>query len=378
MSKSIPQAIVATAVACLGLFLQGTCGSMQADEPVVSSVTKVGSGSPDAASPQVQSVVSVPPADESPLSVAAARERSRVLHKMYASTLDVLHDHYFHANKAVLPARAMEDIFTEQDSQTGTKARWIAVNARAMSVDHEPADEFEKEAARRLAAGDKEVEQIEKGVYRYAGAIPLHQNCIQCHMGTFMNPPRKPRFAGLVFRTPVRDELAVQNQQIPTTRTPQEASESPDEVADKNQKLPSRTEARERAEVLHQLIEPMFLAVHDNYYREDESLLLPATTFRQVFDEFATHRGIRIRWLAVSAEPMNTDHRPQDEFEHAAVAALKSGLSTHDEVTGGQYRYVGTIRLASECLKCHVPGRTNTRDRMAGIVIDMPVAGPGQ
>lgn len=170
------------------------------------------------------------------------------------------------------------------------------------------------------------------------------------------------------------DETAARDRQAP--EKPQEAPQSQKNVADKDRQLPTRIEARERAEILHQLIEPMLLAVHDNYYREDESLLLPATTFRQVFDEFATQRNIRIRWLAVSAEPMNTDHRPQDEFEHAAVAALKSGKSAHDEITTDQYRYVGTIRLASECLKCHVPGRTNTRDRTAGIVISMPVARP--
>jgi len=149
-------------------------------------------------------VSEVPKEPAGGVSEATARERARTTYRIYASTLDVLHDHYFHVNKAVLPARAMEDIFSDIEGQSGTKTRWIAVNAKAMSVDHEPANDFEKEAARRIAAGEKEVEQTESGVYRYAGSIPLHENCVQCHMGTFTNPPKKPRFAGLVISIPIR------------------------------------------------------------------------------------------------------------------------------------------------------------------------------
>jgi hypothetical protein len=29
--------------------------------------------------------------------------------------------------------------------------------------------------------------------------------------------------------------------------------------------------------------------------------------------------------------------------------------------------------LSSECLKCHLPNRTSTKDRAAGLVITMPV-----
>jgi len=139
-------------------------------------------------------------------------------------------------------------------------------------------------------------------------------------------------------------------------------------------KRPSPAEARERSEILHELIHQMLPAVHENYYREDEGLLLPATTFGRVFEKFAERRNINIRWLAVDAEPMNVDHRPQNDFEHAAVKALKSGESAWEETSGGQYLYAGAIRLTSQCLKCHVPNRTSTRDRIAGIVISMPVA----
>ena len=148
-------------------------------------------------------IVAVPPEAETPLTVAAAREQSRTMHRIYLSTLDTMHDHYFHANRAVLPARAMEDIFGTVDRQSGVKTRWIAVNANAMSVDHEPIDEFERQAARKIASGEAAVEQTEPDMYRFAGAIPLQDSCIQCHMGTMTVPSRKRRFAGLVISIPL-------------------------------------------------------------------------------------------------------------------------------------------------------------------------------
>lgn len=180
------------ATGSLWFWLSGICNS---------AIATNGEETPDAAKTTVSRV---PAESAAVVSLSTARDRARVMHRIYSSTLDVLHDHYFHVNKAVLPARAMEDIFTDIEVKSGTKTRWIAVNAKAMSVDHEPADDFEKEAARRIAAGEKEVEQTGPDVYRYAGAIPLQENCIQCHMGTLTNPPKKPRFAGLVISIPVR------------------------------------------------------------------------------------------------------------------------------------------------------------------------------
>lgn len=148
-------------------------------------------------------VVAVPGASGGPVSIETARERARTMFQVYSSTLDVLHDHYFHANRAVLPARAMEDIFSENEATSGTKARWISVNLRAMSVDHEPSSVFEKEAARRISAGEQQLEQINGSSYQFAGSIPLHESCVQCHMGTLMPAGKKARFAGLVISIPI-------------------------------------------------------------------------------------------------------------------------------------------------------------------------------
>lgn len=137
------------------------------------------------------------------VSLEVARDRARLLHRVYASTLDVMHDHYFHANRSVLPARAMEDVFADLADQSQIEANWISVNTPAMSVSHEPKTEFEKKAAELIAAGKPFHEQVEKGAYLRAAPIPLTGGCVGCHMGFFRDAGQTPRFAGLVIRIPI-------------------------------------------------------------------------------------------------------------------------------------------------------------------------------
>lgn len=132
-------------------------------------------------------------------------------------------------------------------------------------------------------------------------------------------------------------------------------------------------EARGRAQLLHTAFEATLLAVHHQYYREDEGIPIPAMTLRGVFDKLATQRQVRLRWLAVNAEAMNTDHQPRGEFEEAAVKALRSGEDFYERVDGNVYQHVGVITLTADCLKCHLPNRTSTRDRAAGLVIAVPL-----
>ena len=77
-----------------------------------------------------------------PLDVA--RDRAKVMHDVYEATLEVMHHRYFHGNRATVPARAMQDIFSAIERQSKVKARWISVNMKPMSLDHEPETEFEK------------------------------------------------------------------------------------------------------------------------------------------------------------------------------------------------------------------------------------------
>lgn len=137
--------------------------------------------------------------------VAVARDRAILMHELYESTLHAMHRHYFRSERATLPARAMEDIFDEMDSRTKADARWISVNTRAMSINHEPGTDIEKQAANEIAAGKDHFEVVQDGYYHRATPIPLGAGCVGCHNGLLAPVPKTPRFAGLVISIPVQD-----------------------------------------------------------------------------------------------------------------------------------------------------------------------------
>lgn len=135
----------------------------------------------------------------------------------------------------------------------------------------------------------------------------------------------------------------------------------------------STAEARRQAEVLHTAVHSTLQLVHHTYFREDEGLPLPAGVMRQMFAELEAEEHVRLRWLAVEGQAMNTDHLPQTEFEQQAFEALKAGRKFYEEVVDGVYRRAGPITLANQCLKCHVPDRKTTENRTAGLIIAIPV-----
>jgi len=144
-----------------------------------------------------------PSKGEGAVSVATARQNAKLMHNIYASTLETMHHHYFRVNRAILPARALEEVFEDIEAQSKVKAKWIAVNTKAMSVNHEAKSAFEKKAAAALTAGKEEFELVEDGYYRRAAAIPLGAGCVRCHTGHFGGEPKSPRFAALVISVPV-------------------------------------------------------------------------------------------------------------------------------------------------------------------------------
>ena len=189
---------ICTAVAaCAG----GILIARAADEPVKDSVP-ANAATPDAPASEAQDRVTAR------VPIAVARDRAKLMHDIYTTTLDVMHDRYFHADRAVVPARAMEDVFSALEVQTGSKANWISVNLKAMSINHEPQTEFEKRAVREIVAGETEIEVIEEGFYRRASAIRMAGGCLSCHAGFFNQPSKVPKYTGLVISIPIIAESA--------------------------------------------------------------------------------------------------------------------------------------------------------------------------
>ena len=132
-------------------------------------------------------------------------------------------------------------------------------------------------------------------------------------------------------------------------------------------------EARGRARILHETVHGVLQVVHRDFFRDDQRLSIPSRSLEDVFKELERRWQVKMHWLAVNADAMNVDNKPRDDFEKDAVQALASGKQEFEACEGHVYRFAGSIRLASQCLKCHVPRRTSTEDRAAGLVISMPL-----
>lgn len=146
-------------------------------------------------------------ADEAPdkLTIPEARRHTKLLHDTYIATLHTVHRSYFDKDeRAIIPARAMEEVFRQIDAETGGKTRWIAVNTPAMNIDHNPKEGFEKDAARELKKGKRDFERVEDGIYLRAGAVSLFASCTKCHLSG-LRPQQKVRsLAGLIISMPVK------------------------------------------------------------------------------------------------------------------------------------------------------------------------------
>ena len=132
---------------------------------------------------------------------------------------------------------------------------------------------------------------------------------------------------------------------------------------------------RARARLLHETLHGALLVMHRDFFSEETSRVLPSQSLLSVFSELQRSHGVEVRWMTVTGDEMNDDHRPVTAFELEAVGRIKQGAEFHESLDDDAYRYIGRIRLASECLKCHVSRRTSTEDRASGLIITIKTHG---
>lgn len=141
------------------------------------------------------------PADE-----REALGRARWIHEVMHGALQVMHRDYFgdgndgDSGFLTLPSQSLEDVFKEMARSWKVEIRWLGVNA-TKDVDHEPVDDFERNAAAVLSKGGEEFSAIERERFRYVGAIQLQNECLKCHV-----PNRRSledRVAGLAISFPL-------------------------------------------------------------------------------------------------------------------------------------------------------------------------------
>jgi len=160
---------------------------------------------------------------------------------------------------------------------------------------------------------------------------------------------------------------------------PLSGEENEDAKEEKEIILPqTKEEAKVRAQILHDTIHATLQFVHRDFFDPLEMDLIPSATLEEVFEEVEEKWAIEIRWLGVEGKTMNVDHKPRDKFEQKAVEALAKGEKEFETMEGRIFRRAAPIVLHNACLKCHVPDRTSLEDRVAGLVISMPLAKKGE
>ncbi|KAA5539764.1 DUF3365 domain-containing protein [Roseiconus nitratireducens] len=152
------------------------------------------------------------------------------------------------------------------------------------------------------------------------------------------------------------------------------ADDDPSAIPATEETYPTNSsEARSRARLLHELVHGTLQIMHRDFFDEDNAHAIPSASLEDVFHEMADRFQVKMKWLIVNTDVVNVDHEAKTKFEEDAVKALAAGKPFVEQTTEGLYRFVGPIRLGSQCLKCHVKRRTDNRDRTAGLVITMPL-----
>ncbi len=139
-----------------------------------------------------------------PATVDEARERARILHEAFHGALQVMHRDFFREDeKLSLPSRSLEDVFATMAETHQVELHWLAVDANAMSLKHEPKTDFERAAVAALTTGKDEFEQASDDKFQFARSIRLSDSCLKCHARSRSN--NNNRKAALTITMPIKN-----------------------------------------------------------------------------------------------------------------------------------------------------------------------------
>jgi len=108
---------------------------------------------------------------------------------------------------------------------------------------------------------------------------------------------------------------------------------------------------------LDDLYKTAIVLVTENYVKS-ESDLAAGTAFKLLFESMRKKGHHDARLIDATGEPYEPANEPKDDFEKAAIKALKSGKATYEqEMTkdGKRYLRMATIVpvVSKKCIMCH-------------------------
>lgn len=120
---------------------------------------------------------------------------------------------------------------------------------------------------------------------------------------------------------------------------------------------PAVARTRKQVMMLDDLYKTAIVLVTENYVNKPSDLAAGAA-FQKLFEAMRAKGHHDVRLLDATGEPYDDDNAPQDDFEKAAIAALKNGKPSYEQVVIKEgHRY---LRLATpipvvmkKCTLCH-------------------------
>lgn len=132
-----------------------------------------------------------------------ARARAQLIHAVIHGSLRVMHRDFFRkGDSKAIPSESLKDVFKAMEEEWQVTIRWLASDETVMNVDNKAKDEFQRKALVAVKGGEKEMTAVEKETFRFAGVIPLQNQCLKCH-----SPDRtslEDRFSALEISMRVR------------------------------------------------------------------------------------------------------------------------------------------------------------------------------
>ena len=120
------------------------------------------------------------------VSVARTREQVKMLDDLYKTAVVLITEHYVDTPSTLSAASAAKALFAEMEKKGWHEVRLVGLTDALVNPANAPADDFEREAAMQLLAGEAFHEEVvtEGGAryLRYATPVPVvMEKCVMCH-----------------------------------------------------------------------------------------------------------------------------------------------------------------------------------------------------
>jgi hypothetical protein len=122
------------------------------------------------------------PKPQQKYSLKEARQTVDMLNDLYVTAVVGIHGTYVKDRSIPAAATVARSVFKSMAEKGWPQTRWLSTTGKPFNPDHNPKDQFEKDAAAALKTGKAKFERVENGKLRVATLVPIvDKSCLMCH-----------------------------------------------------------------------------------------------------------------------------------------------------------------------------------------------------